>query len=486
MVTDLPLSVEDTHGRSYALDRNNAHSGGQGIMFSYEDKLALKLLYAPADGNNERKLAVDEKTYARYQRSLVHLMAMPHIDHLSLPIAQLKAPYCGYVMQFMTGLMPLAEMLRYFSPAEGGYPETLRKNGGLKKRLLVLKNLADILRSVHNNGIVYCDLTPSNVFVSSLPNHVETWLIDVDNLTYSNEVRTSWQTPWYRAPELYQGHPNSIEADCYSFALIAYEVLTFAKPFNGQAFRDMEEDVGWDEADVSNTADPQSMESSAQQAVESGGLDYVWEKDTKNSRPAGLPLRLVATDEIQELFVRTLGKEGRARPASRPTMNEWYRVLELACSCVTSCPNGHWHLGNKCFLCQEENDTSRYYKVSVCQVNYYAHSEDEASENGLIEKIQSKKVLREEIWFSRHLSSQKNNRIVHLPIPWRLFTGSQSRHNPDATAFNIHYGPQGITCDGCFDSALMLVSLPDRKEPSIRACWNGRFEYEFTVEEVKE
>ena len=490
MISNLPTSVEDTHGKIYPLAPLNGHQGGQGIMYAF-DKVAIKLLFATENGSNERAISTDMKQYARYQRSLIHLMAMPRIPHLSMPIAALKAPYCGYVMQFMSDMTPLTNLLKACTREEGGYAASLKKNGGLKKRLYILRNLASILRDIHNHGLVYCDLTPSNIFVSEIPAQYETWLIDIDNLTYGNEVTSNWQTPWYRAPEIYRGQSkNSSAADCYSFALVAYEVLTFAKPFHGEQFRNIEEDAGWDGDDAWDTASSQEQESIAQRKAESGELDYVGEKGTHNRKPSGIPIQYVASEEMQRLFLRTFGKEGRSNPSSRPTMNEWWQVLDAACQLIVSCANGHWHFGKNCLACaltKESDPTSRYFKVMIKQINYYADSVHALDEDAMINSIHAEAFPANEMVIECHYSKQKRNNMVSAEIPWKAFANSAFGHSPDAIAFSMSYNISDnvMTYEKIYDSHLKLSLLEDRDQPTIRAIWLNRFEYELTLEEVE-
>lgn len=86
--------------------------------------------------------------------------------------------------------------------------------GSTKIRLLALYKCAAILSELHANGLVYCDVSPNNVFVSKHAKDV--WLIDADNLRYEKlKGGYSVYSPHYGAPEIVQGVDKSRPyADC--------------------------------------------------------------------------------------------------------------------------------------------------------------------------------------------------------------------------------------------------------------------------------
>ena len=475
-IRGMPSFVEDTYGKKYSLDQRNMHCGGQGAMFQQGD-LAIKLLFAGSNGAPAREIQKDEKEYQRYQRKLIHLMAMPKISHLSMPIASLKSPYCGYVMQFMTGLRPLDRWLRVLPPSEGGYLETIKQYGGLRKRVRILRNLSQVLCDIHNKGLVYCDLTPSNVFVSEKDSEAETWLIDIDNLNYENEIKTNWQTPWHRAPEVYNGHGNSIQADCYSFALMVFEILTLSKPFDGQEFQSMEDDSGWDEEDWDQPINEQ--ESKAQRLAESGQMDYVGEPGTQNAQYYGIPLQYVSTPELQRLLIMTLGRNGRNNPMSRPSMNEWLRVLNDACEQLLICSQGHRHFGDVCAFCETPaKDTP--VGVTLNQVFCLAESNATSDEDQEVQKI---RCMERHIgdYYSQMPINPSAKKIYTIELPWRCFPAARFTHNGDSTALALTIENKKIIQCVCPDPRMHICIREDKGCRSVRADYDGRYFYELTL-----
>ena len=477
-IKGMPPFVEDTYGKKYPLDQKNMHCGGQGAMFQQGD-LAVKLVFANGSASSMREIQTDSKEYQRYQRKLIHLMAMPKMQHLSMPIASLKSPFCGYVMQFMTGLKPLDGWIKVLPEKEGGYVETIKQNGGLRKRLRILRNLAAVLQEVHNHGLVYCDLTPSNVFVSEKDSEAETWLIDIDNLSYENEIRTNWQTPWHRAPEVYNGQGNSALADCYSFAIIVFELLTLSKPFDGRAFQFMEDDTGWDDEESDWDQPINEQESYAQKQVESGMVDYIDEPETKNVQCYGIPLQYVTTPEIQKLLYMTLGKTGRRIPQSRPTMNEWYRALDQACEKLIICANGHRHFGKTCVFCEKPlNDTPA--GIIVNQMFYLLESNATSDEDQDVQKIRTiTRAIGE--YYAQVPSTSDSHRKTTIEIPWKCFASAHKGHDKDSNAILATIENKHIVSCNCSDPKMKISLSKDQNNQHVKLEYDERYFYELSL-----
>ena len=481
-IPNMPTYVEDTHGRKYSVPQSDVRIGGQGAFFQRDD-LAVKILF-PEQYSVTHSMEADPKEHSKYQRRLIHLMAMPDMPHLSMPVSALRSPYCGYVMRFMSGLKPLDTFLAVPLQKDGGYVAAYATDFcNLKKRIGILRNLADLLRNIHNRGLVYCDLNPNNIFVSEKPTEAEVWLIDIDNLEYGNLLSSRWQTPWYRAPEIYLGQKNSAYADCYSFALIAFRLLTLSKPFDGKAASAIEENSGWDETEVwDNVSQPE--EDMVQRKVESGELPFVGEPKTNNAQTYGISYQYVMTDAMQELFLRTLGQKGRKIPESRPTMNEWFHVLDKAIDYLVLCPNGHRHLGKTCFLCGSETQ-NKHKKIVVNQILLYAKSSPSRNEELEVERVDMLKHSIHEIHFSESVSNARHRRAGRdIDIPWKCFAGSAEEHDPDSPAFSIYVSDDGLKVNGCYDHQLNVSIEKSKGKELVVVKYKNRFYYELSVEEV--
>ena len=194
------------------------------------------------------------------------------------------------------------------------------KTGGLSKRYNVLIRLAAILRALHSKGLAYCDLSPNNVFISEKDNFFNVFLIDLDNLRYKTSVVHNIFTPFYGAPEVISNNsPNTTMSDCYSFAVIAYELLTLNHPLIG---------------DYVSNGEPELEE----QAL-LGKLPWVDnEDDPTNKRTTGLPTINVIPKRLFELFYKNF-EVGLNNPLERPSMAEWFDTLNLANNELLKCGN---------------------------------------------------------------------------------------------------------------------------------------------------
>ena len=163
-------------------------------------------------------------------------------EGFAMPSEEITQPKIGYISEFASGMEPLT-MLKWNGQSEN-MQEWFIETGGLLKRLHVLTKLAERLRTLHSKGLIYCDLSPNNIFVSSESKNSHVFLIDLDNLRYKTSIINNIYTPFYAAPELVKRlSANSMEADCFSFAIIAYELLTFNHPLIGDHVNEGEPDL---------------------------------------------------------------------------------------------------------------------------------------------------------------------------------------------------------------------------------------------------
>lgn len=209
-------------------------SGAQGRVFSVKGgKYALKLIGRKSSKNAQ--LLKRKISYIK-TRNISDL-------NISKPIEQIKGEYLGYIMEMATDMISLEKLLKPTSDSDWW-----EKSGGLKKRLLILKNLSQLLSDLHSRGLIYGDLSPNNIFVSEDKEYAEVYLIDVDNITHESKVGDAFYTPGYGAPEVVKGNSGAdTYTDDYSFSVIAYQLLTLNHPFVGdyvnQGDPELEEDA---------------------------------------------------------------------------------------------------------------------------------------------------------------------------------------------------------------------------------------------------
>lgn len=361
-------SVRDEHGTVYVLGGKLAE-GGQGLVVRIEGEPRWLLKISRHKDPEPKALA--------WRRQLEKLRYLPIEDlrmddgapfPLAMPKAHLTGPRPGYVMELMDGLVPLSELLETSQKAllEGDGLGGFVRTGGLKRRMALLARLARVLAKLHGVGIAHGDLSPNNVFVSSSHEHAQVWLIDCDNLTYA--VRNSSlqiYTPDYGAPELLRGELGiSTYTDIWSFAVMAFQLLTLLHPLKSGFLADSEPEL-------------------EDQALR-GELPWIDHPDDDSNRAeAGVPRDWVLTPALQALFERCFNA-GVKDAAQRPLMAEWAEGFEAAHALLVRCEHEDcgssffWNKGLACPFC-ERRTTSTQWLRCVHFVMCSAHDLPEAT-----------------------------------------------------------------------------------------------------------
>jgi serine/threonine-protein kinase len=98
----------------------------------------------------------------------------------------------------------------------------------------VLEQLLEALDYSHGRGVVHRDMKPGNVLVSDMGaakiSDFGIARIELSHLTQAGEVLG---TPYYMAPEQYEGRDIDERTDIYAAGVIVYEVLCGRRPFEG-------------------------------------------------------------------------------------------------------------------------------------------------------------------------------------------------------------------------------------------------------------
>ena len=303
--------VLDTRGSTYEL-REEMSRGGQGIVYRTQFPQVLVKGYT----------SQDEQARLRWRRHIAWLIRQDLSDlKLARPLALIAEPRCAYVMELMDGLVPLQSLFDSFIDAGEESAGDYLQQGGLRRRIRILSQLARTLNQLHARGMLYGDLSPSNIFVSDDPAHAETWLIDCDNISLEAHSGLTLHTADYGAPELVRGDALlSSLTDSWSFAVIAYQLLTHNHPFKGE---------------LVSGGEPEEEEAALR-----GEHPWIYDsQDDANACFANLPIQLIEHSKLPALFTRCF-EQGRHNASERPSVAEWLEAFvevdERLCSC-TSC-----------------------------------------------------------------------------------------------------------------------------------------------------
>jgi eukaryotic-like serine/threonine-protein kinase len=348
----------DEEGHKHFIEKKLGQ-GGQGAVYTTKDKNIVIKVVLDETGN----IVKNEKKYNEYKNNIdeIRILNLSKKINVAKPILMLEKPYNGYIMRLVSDMMPIKKIM--IPEKEEGLSEFYKKTGGLERRLKVLKNLASILLKLHSQSIVYADISPENIFISSDLDYNEVWLIDADNMRYQIDFTKPIYTPGYGATEIVKGiSSNNTYSDIYSFALLAYELLTTISPFEGELVINGGED-SWDSEDLDNEETSEDYYMKA----EKGDVPWVNDlEDDRNFTEKGIPSEIVISKNIMELFHKTFSEEGRKSSNERPSMREWYDVLAKASNALIKCKecgNSFYIGNNSCPFCDTVRENIYYAQI---------------------------------------------------------------------------------------------------------------------------
>jgi len=349
--------VSDRKGTTYNLTEKIGQ-GGQGIVCKTNIPNVIIKIH-------------EEKNEQKKKQWLNHIKWLMRQDFeglkLARPLEIIDKPsnVNGYVMEMMSDFIPLEELINSSLKCliENKTLENYRDKGGLKRRLILLKELAKTLSKLHARGLAYGDLSPSNIFVSESSENHQVWLIDCDNICFEERQQFT-HTPKYAAPEIIRNESGiNISTDCWSFAVIAMELLTNSHPFeSGIAVENEAPEVGLRKASR-------------------GELPWIYDMNDSSNEwgGSGLPIEIVTTGKMKQLFEDCFSA-GRRDISSRPSMRMWVDVLDFACLQMLNCFNNEpcmsfiYNKEKKCPFCDMIQESKNSLKF--IHSDYYDDEED--------------------------------------------------------------------------------------------------------------
>ena len=409
----------DTYGRSHVASKVLS-SGGQGIVYLTEEPNVLIKL----EWNSSTK-EIEKDTRKNNKFDNIRILPLLEETNLTLPQTILR-DVVGYTMKMLDGMvsfkeavsgdayeLPDNEWISSIKAANEYSGESLQKyiaTGGMRKRLSAFLKASCVLAKIHASGLVYCDISENNMFVSADPDKSNVWLIDCDNLNFmKNTVKIrdgGLYTPGYGAPEIYEDKGKTMYSDAFSFAIALFWELTMSHPFVGMAMREK-----YDELDMFDFLE----EDYACRG------DFAWicdEDDNSNVSTSGIPCDLFLNRELLEKFQRSFSETGRKNRQKRTTMPEWSYVLAKELDHTVRC---------RC-----------------CQMDFYGNEKAKCSwcdtDNSVL-KITSYRVIGDNREFKWDFVQEVDEGIINVPL--RILEGFCSNH-VDEKAFRIILNEKGI------------------------------------------
>jgi len=215
--TLLPQLTEATAGDYEIL--GELGRGGMAAVYLARDvslnrKVAIKTMLPELTARHD--MVARFKREAQMAAGLGH----PHIVQI-FSVKQTKS-MVYFVMKFIEGR---------------GLESIIDSHGALDLEMtrLILQQAASALSFAHHRGVVHRDVKPANIMIDENGWAVMTdfGIAKVDDGANLTATGTSVGTPHYMAPEQFHNQPLTAAADQYALGIVAYEMLTGKKPFDG-------------------------------------------------------------------------------------------------------------------------------------------------------------------------------------------------------------------------------------------------------------
>jgi len=137
-----------------------------------------------------------------------------------------------------TAFGPQAFLALHYYP-EGALSDLLERQSGtrlpLQEALRVLADVASGLGHLHRLGAVHQDVKTQNVYLEG----GRAALGDLGSTYFTAQGGETSGSPFYMAPEIYQGEGSSPASDVYSLGILAYELLSGERPHQGESYQEL-------------------------------------------------------------------------------------------------------------------------------------------------------------------------------------------------------------------------------------------------------
>jgi serine/threonine protein kinase len=217
MLSEATLGDYDIYGE---LGRGGMAAVYLGLDLALNRKVAIKTMLPD--------LVTKEGMVARFKREAQTAAALSHPHVIQIFTVKSTEKLVYFVMKFIEG-----RSLESVINDKGGIP--------LDMAQVLLSQVGGALAYAHRKNVVHRDIKPANIMIDE-----DGWAIVTDfgiakvqveqNLTATG---TAIGTPHYMSPEQFHNKAVTGASDQYSLGIVAYEMLTGKKPFDGGTYAEI-------------------------------------------------------------------------------------------------------------------------------------------------------------------------------------------------------------------------------------------------------
>jgi eukaryotic-like serine/threonine-protein kinase len=149
-------------------------------------------------------------------------------------VLMLKSLNHPHIIHFFSGV-PFGQdahlAIQYFK--EGALDEPPKTLGECFR---VIADIADALDYAHVRKVIHQDVKPSNVYLED----GRAYLADFGAASSDAHPGLLAGSPFYMAPEVFRGERSSSKSDVYSLGVMAFQLITGSRPFNGETYEELQ------------------------------------------------------------------------------------------------------------------------------------------------------------------------------------------------------------------------------------------------------
>ena len=188
---------------------------------------------------------ITKEVYAMKKISVTNIKSKEK-EYLISEILIQKANKCDYIIKLVDVFFENNNIYIVSEYAENGDLDKFiinfkkkRKNINNRTIAKLTLQLASALKYLHRNNIIHRDIKTSNVFLDKNYN-IKLGDLGIAKIMGDRHLANTYiGTPYYMAPELYNGEQYDNKCDVWSLGCILFELITLNKPFEGRNIMDL-------------------------------------------------------------------------------------------------------------------------------------------------------------------------------------------------------------------------------------------------------